>query len=105
MLRLLKEAKKQGLMKIKAHTPVSLDFQLSETLRKKLNLKGVLVSDSGDVEPEASVSIVAEVVFFHIERNLVGRTIKAFVDSFADVSFPQATVIQIVGHLAEEIRK
>lgn len=106
--RLLEEAKKQGLVEIKVHTPVSLDSQLSETLRKKLNLKDVLVADIEDMDPEISLSKVAEVASLYFSSILKadsiigiswGRTIKAFVDALDEVSFPESTVMQIVGGL------
>jgi deoxyribonucleoside regulator len=106
--RLLEEAKKQGFVEIKVRTPVSLDSELSETLRKKLHLKDVLVTDIDEKDQEFTISKVAEAASLYftaiIKADSIigiswGRTIKAFIDKLTDVSFPDATVMQIVGGL------
>lgn len=106
--RLLEEAKKQGFVEIKINTPVSLDSELSEALRKKLKLKDVLVTDIEEVETDHALYKVAEVASLYFSSILKadsiigiswGRTIKAFVDALEDISLPEATVIQTVGGL------
>ncbi|WP_203553326.1 sugar-binding transcriptional regulator [Bacillus sp. B15-48] len=106
--RLLEEAKKQGIVEIKVNTPVSLDSDLSETLRKKLNLKDVLVADVEDMDEDFTLKKVAEVAALYFSSILKsdsivgiswGRTIKAFVDTLMNVSAPDGSVIQIVGGL------
>lgn len=106
--RLLEEAKKQGFVEIKVHTPVSFDSELSETLRKKLNLKDVLVTDFEERDQEFTIKKVAEAASLYFSSILKGdsiigvswgSTIKAFIDTLTEASFPDATVMQIVGGL------
>ena len=106
--RLLDEAKKLGIVEINLNIPFSLNAQLSEELRKALNIKDALVVDVEEHDFDGALHKVAEVASIYFSSILKenstigiswGRTVKAFVDMLEEVPTPNANIVQIVGGL------
>ena len=106
--RMIQEAKKRGFVSIIINTPVELDYNLSDQLKNKFDLKDVLVVKTNDENSDETIERVGYVAsrFFLslIEPNdqigiSWGRTIKHVVDSITETDLTGVNVIQLVGSL------
>lgn len=106
--RMIQEAKKRGFVSIIINTPVELDYELSDQLKKKFDLKDVLVVKANDENSNETLERVGYVasrfLLSLIEPNDLigiswGRTIKHVVDSITETDLTDVNVIQLVGSL------
>lgn len=106
--KMIQEAKKRNIITFNINTPIELNYELSNILKKKFKLKDVLVvkgneENSNEVMKKVSHVAARFLISLINSEDRVGiswgKSIKQVVDSIPDTDLTDIRVIQIVGSL------